>query len=64
MKCKCCNSRVIEEIEKKYGISIYSIKYYSPICETFVESKKITEKGVGFRKWVKNWKPKISNKGS
>lgn len=55
MKCKCC-SFPIAEIEKKYGISIYKLQYYAPKCGTYIETKKKTEKGIGFRKWVKNWK--------
>lgn len=55
-KCKCCNFK-IEEIEKKYGISIYKIQYYAPECKTAIESKKKTKKGIGFRMWVKNWRP-------
>lgn len=49
----CDNPKLIQEIESKYGIAIYSIKYYSPVCGTAVETITNTSNGIGFKKWIK-----------
>jgi len=48
--CKhCSNVHLLDEIEKKYNIEIYSIKFIAHGCGTSVWSK-LTEK-IPFKKW-------------
>jgi len=51
-KCKHCSiPNIEEEIEKKYNISIYEIKFIAHGCGTSVW-RKLVEK-IPFKKWAK-----------
>lgn len=56
-------SDIVEEIEDKYDIDVYEIKYYSKVDGTFVESKKITDENIGFKKWAKSLNEEYEKNG-
>lgn len=55
MSCEC-NINLIKQIEKDYpSIKVFNFQAACKKCGSYFQSKKNTEKGVGFSKWAKNF---------